>query len=222
MNDLIVFAKKDASEKKKKDLQEMIEKMNLDKRANGGGYVYLVIDCSGSMKDMDGRKLEQAKRGAIDFANDAKKKGYFVGLIQFHSYPTHLCDPADTSDLEKRINNLELGGDTHMAKAIDLAHQNLKNRDGHCAMAIATDGYPNGTGDPEASLEAGERAKKDGIDIMTIGTDDADRDFLAKLASKTELSAKVDWPYFGSAIALMAKKLPERRIAANEKKYLEH
>jgi Mg-chelatase subunit ChlD len=218
MNDLVVFVKKDITEEKRKNLQDMIEKMNLNKNTNGG-YVYLVIDCSGSM---DEGKLEQVKRGVIDFAYDAKKKGYLTGLIQFHTYPTHLCEPViDTSILEQQINNIELGSDTCMAKAIALAHQNLKNLDGHRVMVIATDGYPNGPGDPEASLEAGEKAKRDGIDIITIGTDEADREFLSKLASKTELSEKVAWPLFGSTIALMAKKLPAMRIPASEKKFLE-
>ena len=32
------------------------------------GFVYLVVDCSGSM---EGQKLEQAKKGALNFAKDA-------------------------------------------------------------------------------------------------------------------------------------------------------
>ena len=34
----------------------------------GEGYVYLVVDCSASMK---GYKLNQAKNGALNFAKDA-------------------------------------------------------------------------------------------------------------------------------------------------------
>ena len=43
--------------------------------------VYLLIDCSGSMAE--GNKIEQAKKGAIGFAEEAQRKEYAVGLIQF-------------------------------------------------------------------------------------------------------------------------------------------
>ena len=42
----------------------------------------------------------------------------------------------------------------------------------------------------------------------TIGTDDADRDFLGKLASKTELSVKVLSDRLKQGITSMAKMLP--------------
>lgn len=171
------------------------------------GVVYLIVDCSGSMGE--GNKLEQAKRGALNFAKEAKIKGYYIGLIQFHSYATHLCEPTrEISVIEQHLKGIETGGTTHMAEAINLAYQKLKDKRGTRVMVVITDGMPNGPGDPEASLKAGERAKRDGIDIITIGTDDADQEFLKKLASRTELGVKVSRKEFEKGITSTVRMLP--------------
>jgi len=172
----------------------------------GSGFVYLVVDCSGSMA---GNKLAQAKRGTLNFAKEAVTKGYSIGLIQFHSNATHLCEPIrDIPLLKQHLEEMEIGDVTHMSDAIKLAHKKLEGRKGALAMVIATDGMPNGPGDPKASLEAGRKAKGKRIDIITIGTDDADQQFLQKLASRTELGVKVARAQFERAITSAAKKLP--------------
>jgi Mg-chelatase subunit ChlD len=172
------------------------------------GYVYLVVDCSGSMA---GDKLNQAKKGALRFAKDALAKGYLTGLIQFDSSAVHLCEPQrEISVLDQYLKTMEAGDETHVAKAIHLAHERLKDRTGARVMVIVTDGMPNGPGDPEASLKAGENAKKNGIDIITIGTDDADQKFLKKLASRTELGMKVSKEELEQSIASSAKMLPSK------------
>jgi Mg-chelatase subunit ChlD len=173
---------------------------------SGEGYVYLVVDCSGSMK---GNKLEQAKKGALSFAKDALSKGYYIGLIQFHTRATLLCEPQkETSILQKRIAKLTLGARTHAAEAIHLAHEQLKMKKAPRAMVIVTDGMPNGPGDPQASLRAAEVAKRDGIDIIVIGTDDADQNFLQKLASRSELGMKASRQNLELTITSSAKLLP--------------
>ena len=53
------------------------------------------------------------------------------------------------------------------------------------------------------------RAKEKGIEIITIGTDDADRAFLAELASSQKHSYKVDPNKLDEAIASAARLLPE-------------
>lgn len=174
----------------------------------GTGYVYLVVDCSGSM---EGNKLNQAKKGALRFAKDALIKGYSTGLIQFDSSATHLCEPTrEISVLEQCLRKIELGDATYMAEAIYLAHQRLKDKLGVRVMVVVTDGMPNGPDDPEASLRAGEAAKKRGVEIITIGTDDADRKFLKELASRTELGIKVSRKRFEQGIASSAKMLPAK------------
>lgn len=174
------------------------------------GYVYLVVDRSESMSWGD--KLNQAKKGAINFAKEARNKEYLIGLIQFESFATHLCEPVrDISILKRHLENMRAGGFTNMAEAIQIANQNLQNKKGFRVMVIVTDGEPT-YGEPtpeEATLKAAKEAKIIGIDIITIGTDDADREFLKELASRTNLGVKVSREQFGKAITSAAKMLPQ-------------
>jgi len=61
---------------------------------------------------------------------------------------------------------------------------------------------------------AGE-AKNAGIEIITIGTDDADEEFLRLLASRKELATKVIREQLGQAIADAAKMLPAPKKRLN-------
>jgi Mg-chelatase subunit ChlD len=173
------------------------------------GYVYLVVDCSGSM---EGVKIRHARSGALNFGKDALGKGYLTGLIRFETHTNLLCEPQkDIKLLSRNLEKLIAGGATIMAEAIKLAHQMLKKKKGNRVIVVVTDGLPNGPGDPQASLKAGANAKKDGIDIITIGTDDASEEFLKKLASKSELGVKVSRVHFEQTITSTAKLLPSGR-----------
>ncbi|RLF38548.1 MAG: hypothetical protein DRN12_08250 [Thermoplasmata archaeon] len=188
---------------KQKEVLERIRKRSADFGRVSVSVVYLLLDCSGSM---EGQKLAQAKRGAINFAEDARGKGYAVGLIKFSSTATHLCEPQQKiSALNQYLERMTAGGGTNMTDAILLALQKMSDRKGYRAMVIVTDGMPDSQ---ETASDAAREAKANGIDILTIGTDDADRDFLAKLASKTELSVKVLSDRFEEGITSMAKMLP--------------
>jgi Mg-chelatase subunit ChlD len=170
----------------------------------GGGLAYLVIDCSGSMA---GEKLASAKRGAAEFAGEARKKGYSVGLIRFSTAATHVCEPQkDVSGLQRYLATLEVDGSTNMAEGITLATNRLKGMSGLRAMIVVTDGMPDSQ---EAAMKAATQAKQNGVDIITIGTDDADRGFLRKLASRSDLSVMVARSDLSQGIASTAKMLPE-------------
>lgn len=173
--------------------------------ASAFGFVYLVIDCSASMAG--GNKIYQAKKGIIDFAKEARNKGYLTGLIKFESYATHLCEPVrDVSIIEKEVQRIDIGGSTDMAAAIHIATEKLKMKKGSRLIIIATDGMPDS---PEETMCEAEQAKKAGIDIITIGTDDADKGFLRKLASRTSLGIRVSREQFGEGISSVATMLPQ-------------
>ncbi len=167
------------------------------------GSVYLLVDCSGSM---GGGKLQQAKNGSLGFAEEATGKGYSVGLIRFSSEAELVAEAQkQASSLSASIEGLSPTGSTNMTSAIELGRDRLVGAKGERVLCIVTDGMPN---EPEAALDAARRAKSDGIDIMTIGTDDADRGFLEQLASRKELSMKVVKEQLETGIVSMAKMLP--------------
>lgn len=165
--------------------------------------VYLLIDCSISMSG--GTKLQQAKDGAKKFAQDAQRKGYSIGLIMFSSNAVCLFNHQQTHefDLNSGIDGMTSAGSTNMTEAIEIAIEKLGYA-GSRAMLIATDGEPNNR---ESALNAAKKAKNLGIEILVIGTDDADINFLRKLATSTELAGKVPAAQFKDAISLMADRL---------------
>jgi Mg-chelatase subunit ChlD len=168
------------------------------------GFIYLVIDHSESM--LYEEKLNRVKNGAVDFAEEAKNKGYLVGLIQFGSNAIHLCEPIkDISILKQYIKNDVAEGSTNMASGIKIARQKLSDKKGPRIIVIATDGMPDSQ---KAALSEAKQAKEKGIDIITIGTDDADKDFLEKIASQKNLGIKVAKERFRESIASAAKILP--------------
>ena len=190
------------------EIQVSISKGNIEIRHEGKpitgsamtGYVYLLVDRSASMA---GDKLRQAKKGALNFAKEALNKGYYTGLIQFDSSARLLCEPyKDLATIEKAISKMDTGDTTHMANNL------LKSVSGARVMVIVTDGMPNGIGDPISSLKVGQIAKESGIDIIVIGTDDADQEFLRRLASRSELGVKVESKNLEKTITDSARMLP--------------
>jgi Mg-chelatase subunit ChlD len=166
-------------------------------------HVYLLVDTSGSMAN---DKLEQAKRGIIDFAKDAFRKEYDVGLISFNTTAKHICQPTyDLEVLKKCVGTLNVTGSTNMAEAITLAREYFKPLKNMRVIVIATDGLPDNA---QEALNAAAKAKEDKIDIITIGTDDADQEFLKKIASRAELGKKVESAIFSSAISSASSLLP--------------
>lgn len=176
-------------------------------RARPSNTVFLAIDCSGSMA---GVKIALAKEGAIAFAKDALSKGYQVGLIGFPDRAVHYLAPvSDIEAFRKALHNLSGYADTEdVAGAIRLGSQHLSRMMGDRVICLVTDGYPVVPGAAEDAIKAAKDAHASGIDIMTIGTQDADYEFLAKLASRKELASKVEPQYLARAMEDMARLLP--------------
>lgn len=94
-----------------------------------------------------------------------------------------------------------------MAAAIQIARDNLLDKGGERVICIVTDGMPD---DRKATLEAMNEIKTQGVEIMTIGTDDANKEFLEELATRKELSRKVLRDQLERGIISMAKMLPKK------------
>ena len=165
-------------------------------------YVFLLVDCSSSM---EGGRLLQAKEGGLSFAEKALAKNYAVGLIRFASGAEVLSEPSiDLVALKAQISGMQVSGSTNMTAAIELAVEKLAPQSGKCAIVIATDGAPD---DEHTALGAAERAKGLNIDIITIGTDDADRRFLRRLASRADLSIEVSNKMLAGGMSSAARLL---------------
>lgn len=77
--------------------------------AGQNAVVYLVVDCSSSMAEGD--KMDQAKRGALGYAEGAQRKRYDVGLIKFASESEHLVEPQRRlAHLAAKIQDMEPRG----------------------------------------------------------------------------------------------------------------
>src|SRR5439155_22219148 len=130
--------------------------------------VLLLVDTSGSMS---GNKIEQAKRGAIDFAQSVNLRGCATALAIFGDEAKMVVDPTiDTHLFAQKIERLAVGlagGGTDLALALQLAN---KFKELNAVEKMSIDGQT-----PEApAFRAAEVLKAQGIDILCIGTDDAD------------------------------------------------
>ena len=171
------------------------------------GSVLFLLDCSGSMSSEN--KLQYAKKGGIEYAVEANKKNYKVGLISFGSNAKKILDPEDFIERFKtQIMNLEVEGSTNLTDAIHIAREVLVLSFGEKIIFIVTDGYPD---DPDSAVKEAQLAAKSGVEIMTLGTDDADHIFLNSIATKKNFSKKVNRNNLQKSIKEMSKLLPHKR-----------
>lgn len=166
-------------------------------------FAYLLVDCSSSM---EGSNITQAKEGVLAFAENAVKQRYSVGLIRFADTAELLSKPREgLAVLVSRLHRLDASGGTNMSDALDLATREMTTLSGVRAIVIATDGAPNSK---ESTLAAAKRAKAAGIDIIAIGTEDADHDFLSILVTRSDLAVKVTADHLNRGISDATKLLP--------------
>ena len=165
--------------------------------------VLLLIDTSRSMA---GAKIEQARTGAIDFAHSAITKSYATALAIFADRAAMVCDPtvdaARFANTIARVNVGLVGETTDLAAGLILAGKFREL----AAVVVVTDGQCN---DNAAALEFATILKNRGIDIICIGTDDADHDFLKLLATRSDLATHVSPKKLRAAITDASRFLPQ-------------
>ncbi len=83
------------------------------------------------------------------------------------------------------IHRLEAEGSTNLTDALEMARGQLVADDRKRYVVILTDGYPDAA---ESAVEQAMAARRPGIEIVAIGTGDADRDYLRRLASSEQAS----------------------------------
>jgi molecular chaperone DnaK (HSP70) len=143
--------------------------------------LYLLIDVSSSMA---GPPLEEAQNAARAFLDKCDFTTMQVGLISFSDEVTLQAEATDNARrVQAAIDRLEADGTTNLTEALELAHEHLSADDRIRFIVILTDGYPDSA---ESAVEEATRTKGDGVEIVAIGTGDADRAYLRRIASTEE------------------------------------
>lgn len=146
-----------------------------------GRTVFVLVDASGSIAI---KKFEDATRGALDFGLVCIDKHYQVGVVVFSDKASASSPTSDPLSYRAKIEKLKCtSGGTYLASALSYTLDYNPTY-----VLVVTDGE---VADSAESLAVAERLKSSGTEILTIGTDDADRDFLRRLASRPDLAVKV-------------------------------
>ncbi len=163
-------------------LQQLTGQPVTSRRRSGASV--LLLDTSESM---EGGRLDEAKRGGMDFAASMRDKGVRVGIVAFNKEASIvLSDARSSSDTAAAIGRLSASGTTHVAKALRAAQGLLLAHDTpDRSVCIVSDGQPS---DRDKALEVAGEMKRAGIQILTIAVADADREFLGEFASKPSLA----------------------------------
>ena len=180
----------------------LVEGQRLGKTASVSATAILVIDRSGSMA---GEKSSFASAGAWDFSQAALNKGYKISVIEFATGALIVCTPSQNqNEIRRGCFADTITGSTQLHEGLRLA-LTLEPRSGD-TVVVVTDGAVD---DPPGTLALGTKLKKSGVEILAIGTDDADKNFLSKLASRIDLDIKVQASDLREAIT-DAGRLPRR------------
>jgi molecular chaperone DnaK len=145
--------------------------------------IFLVIDVSGSMS---GAPLEEAKQAAKEFVKKSDLAHTSIGLIEFGSHAKMISAPTQNAkDINRAIEQLNIHGSTNMTDGLKTAHAELKHGEEPRFIVLLTDGYPD---DSSSAMQTARQICADGIELITIGTGGADKDYLKNLACSDENS----------------------------------
>lgn len=166
------------------------------------GAICTLLDTSGSMS---GDPILQARRGLEDFAKQAISGGFHVGIVAFDDDCRDVaCSTNELQVIVDTLSRVQTGGGTLMAPPLRLAIQRLSQERGERVIFLVTDGQ---AADADETLRQAIIAKAAGIDVMTLGTEGADHDFLSKLSTRSDLARKTTASSLQSGISQAARLL---------------
>ncbi|GJD19112.1 hypothetical protein RIVM261_040680 [Rivularia sp. IAM M-261] len=151
--------------------------------------VSLLIDTSGSMK---GEKLQEVKSSAIQFirrrnsSNLSNLSKDSIAVIGFSNTGYVVAQQTNNlTTLEQPINSLTAQGGTAMHRGLETAMRELlPTTDSSRSILLFTDGQPDNV---NLALLAGQSAKKQGIRIVAVATNDADTKLLNQITGNASL-----------------------------------
>src|SRR4029077_5034576 len=145
--------------------------------------VFLLIDVSSSMT---GQPLIEAQTAAREFLSKCDFTTMEVGLVSFSTLVAlQASATSNVRRLHAGVHRLEAEGSTNLTDALEMARGQLVSGDRKRYVVILTDGYPDA---PESAVEQALAARREGIEIVAIGTGGAACDSLPRLASGEQAS----------------------------------
>jgi Mg-chelatase subunit ChlD len=142
--------------------------------------VLIVVDTSASMADEN--KIVEARNGAIDFARSVNNRGVLTALAVFADRAAMVCDPTTGEQFARKVGKVNtgiVGMSTDLAAGLKLAAKCADSPEFGLRSVVVTDGQPN---NKEEALNVADNLKRRNIQIVCVGTSDADQKFLQKLA----------------------------------------
>ena len=145
--------------------------------------VFLLIDVSYSM---DGSPLQEAKQAAKAFVHQSDLAHLSIGLIKFGSQAQIISElTQNTKQINQAISQLKTDGSTNMADGLKQAYLKLQLLKGPRFIILLTDGIPD---KPRQAMQEAQKICAAGIQLITIGTGDADKKYLQKMAGANNQS----------------------------------
>ena len=170
--------------------------------------IVLLIDASGSMS---GGKLTEVKAAATSFVQrqDLSKDSFAViGFGSRVRVGTSLTSDLET--IESAIASLADGGGTNMALGLQTAAAQLRSSDFTRSILLFTDGQAN----LRSTLAAAQSSQSQNINLIAVGTGDADTNFLTQLTGDSSLvfyasSGQFDQAFRAAEKVIYSKQLVE-------------
>jgi Mg-chelatase subunit ChlD len=177
------------------------------------GKVLLCIDVSGSMSFRDGTRtrLEEAKRGARQFVDEALAAHYQVGLVLWHhGVAGHVPLSTAVGKLHRELDRARPDGGNDIVPTLRLGIKEMGKQSGDRVIAIFGDGD---LGPTAPAMVAAREVARHGIRIVTRGLGSDSARELAKIATEdvTDTVAPIESGKIASGIAGMIKSVTIRR-----------
>jgi molecular chaperone DnaK len=166
--------------------------------------VFLLIDVSYSM---DGAALVEAKQAAQAFISQSDLAHTAIGLIKFGCKAKMISQlTQNAKHLHKAIKRLKTDGSTNMTDGLKTAYLKLKNIDDPRFIVLLTDGLPN---HPKETQQIAKEICTNGIELITIGTGEADQKYLQSITCSEQNSFFAEAGTMVSTFSRIAQVLTE-------------